>query len=152
MRNRGINSIRIGGLFFQKPSMGFQSAQAAIIEYHNRTEHHGLGDLNSRHLLLAVPVSGNPRSQCWWSLFLVGVIFWFAHGCLLAVPSQGRKIISLVSFYKGTNPILGLCFLLGVEVKGGLLQPVGHLSACLQPCWATAQGMREGLRRASEKG
>lgn len=37
----------------------------------------------------------------------MGVVFWFAHSCLLAVPSQGRKIISLVSLYKGTNPILG---------------------------------------------
>lgn len=31
----------------------------------------------------------------------------FADGCL-AVPSQGRKINSLGSSYKGTNPILGL--------------------------------------------
>lgn len=36
----------------------------------------------------------------------MGVVFWFADGCLV-VPSQGRKIIFLVSSYKGTNPILG---------------------------------------------
>lgn len=47
------------------------------------------------------------RSQCWWGQFLVGVVFRFADGCL-AVPSQGRKINSLGSSYKGTNPILGL--------------------------------------------
>ena len=41
--------------------------------------------------------------------FLVGVLFWFADGCLHAVPSHGRKIISLVSFLiRALIPFLGL--------------------------------------------
>lgn len=59
-------------------------------------------------------------------------------------------ILSVVPSTHGAR--LVLCFLLGVKVRGGHVAACCHLSACLQPCWATAQGMREALQRASEKG
>ena len=36
-----------------------------------------------------------------------GPISWFADGSLVAVSSPGREESMGVSFYKGTNPIMG---------------------------------------------
>lgn len=71
----------------------------------SNSKYHGRGGLHNRHSDLMVLEAASPRSGYQHGQAPVRVSRWLAEGCLLAVASHGRQMVSKligVSF-KGTN-------------------------------------------------